>query len=136
MLFKEYRNSRIQAYSYHTLFKTLQDLYNDELSEMLVYIKDIPNAEYENGRLLLIFSEKKLIKVTFDEENVEVRPIEYVNVKYSFRINSGLSKREGELALNIENEEILLNPSIDFSPYHQSNYPNIIILIYKFLSTK
>ena len=58
MLFKEYRNSRIQAYSYHTLFKTLQDLYNDELSEMLVYIKDIPNAEYENGRLLLIFSEK------------------------------------------------------------------------------
>ncbi|EAZ84711.1 hypothetical protein P4645_03415 [Lysinibacillus fusiformis] len=135
MLFKKYRDSRIQAFSYHTLFKTLQDLYNDELSEMLVYVKDIPNAEYENGRLLLIFSEKKLIKVTFDEENVEVRPIEYVDVKYSFRMNSVLSKRE-ELALNIENEEILLNPSIDFSPYHQSNYPNIIILIYKFLSTK
>lgn len=79
---------------------------------------------------------KKLIKVTFDEENVEVRPIEYVDVKYSFSMNSGLSKREGELALNIENEKFSINPSIDFSPYQQSNYPNIIILIYKFLSTK
>ncbi|UNT55094.1 hypothetical protein [Lysinibacillus capsici] len=134
MLFKEYRDSRIQAYSYHTLFKALQVLYNDELSEMLVYLKDIPNADYEKGRLLLIFSEKNLIKVTFDEENVEVRPIEYVDVKYSFRMNSGLSKHE-ELALNIENEEILLKPSVDFSPYLQSSHPNIIILIYKFLST-
>lgn len=51
-------------------------------------------------------------------------------------MNSGLSKREGELALNIENEKFSINPSIDFSPYQQSNYPNIIILIYKFLSTK
>ncbi|MFW7189922.1 hypothetical protein [Lysinibacillus sp. BNK-21] len=134
MLFKEYRRSRIEAYSYNILLKTLQDLYDNELDDMLVYPKDIPNEEYENGRLLLIFSEKNLIKVTFNEDTIEVRPINYVDVKYSFRMNSGLSKHE-ELALNIENEEILLNPSIDFSPYLQSNHPNIVILIYKFLST-
>ncbi|WP_400194627.1 hypothetical protein [Lysinibacillus telephonicus] len=139
MLFKEYKKKRIQGESYFNLFHTLQALYNDELDEMLVYIQDMPNQEYKNGRTLLVFCDNYLLKVTFDESNVEVRHVRYSDIQFAFVRKESRYPEEYEpntLIININNEEIKLNPLKDFSPSVAMNYLNTTIDIFKLLLKK
>lgn len=139
MLFKEYKKSRIERYEYFNLLKTLQDLYGDELDEMLIYPQDILKEKYEHGRLLLIFSEKSLIKVIFSESTVYTKPVKYEEVKYEFfreeSVNPSLSQ-PGALILNLDGEEIKLSPIEDFSSYSAVNHLDLTTTLYKFLTTK
>lgn len=139
MLFKEYKKARIERSEYYYLLQTLKDLYGDELDEMFIYPQDILNEKYENGRLLLIFSEKYLIKVIFSESTVYTKPVKYEEVKYAFfreeNINPNLSQ-PGALILNLDGEEIKLSPIEDFSSYSAVKHLDLTTTLYKFLTTK